>query len=203
MKDETTPTSAATPTSTSTPTATSTPTSTSTPTPTPNSTVTTATTTTSSAATKQPSSRGCFVCGRENPIGLNAKFTSDPASGEVRATVEIPEHFNGYPGTVHGGILSALLDEAAVRTALLDGGFDDLMVTGKLEVSFRRPTPTRTPITVVARVTKRGKSRAQAVAEIRLADGTVTAHAVALLTRPPPDVASGWEQERPWWRVDP
>jgi uncharacterized protein (TIGR00369 family) len=152
---------------------------------------------------RQPSSRTCFVCGRENPMGLAARWTSDRGAGEVRATVEIPEHFNGYPGTVHGGILAALLDEAAVRTALLDGGFDDLMVTARLEVAFRRPTPTRTPIAVVARVTRRAGTRAQAEAEIRLPDGTVTARAEALLSRPPPEVAAGWEQERPWWRVDP
>jgi len=151
----------------------------------------------------QPTSRLCFVCGRENPVGLKVRWENDREAGEIRGTVEIPEHFNGYPGTVHGGILSALLDEAAVRTALLDGGFDDLMVTAKLEVSFRRPTPTCAPVTVVARVTRRSGTRAQAEAEIRLADGTVTARAEALLTRPPPDVASGWEQERPWWRVDP
>jgi len=152
---------------------------------------------------RQPSSRSCFVCGRENPMGLAARWTSDREAGEVRATVEIPEHFNGYPGTVHGGVLTALLDEAAVRTALLDGGFDDLMVTAKIEVVFRRPTPTRTPVAVVARITRRGGARAQAEAEIRLADGTVTARAEALLTRPPPEVAAGWERERPWWRVDP
>jgi uncharacterized protein (TIGR00369 family) len=163
----------------------------------------TPTSTSTATSAPQPSSRGCFVCGRENPMGLAARWTNHPDVGEVRATVEIPEHFNGYPGTVHGGILSALLDEAAVRTALLDGGFDDLMVTAKLEVSFRRPTPTRTPVAVVARVTRRSGARAIAVAEVRLPDGTVTAHAEALLTKPPPDVAAGWEQERPWWRVDP
>lgn len=152
---------------------------------------------------RQPSSRTCFVCGRENPMGLAARWTSDREAGEVRATVEIPEHFNGYPGTVHGGILAALLDEAAVRTALLAGGFDDLMVTAKLEVAFKRPTPTRTPLVVVARLGRRAGARAQAEAEIRLADGTVTARAEALLAKPPPDVAAGWEQERPWWRVDP
>ena len=84
------------------------------------------------------------MCGRENPFGLAAQWESDREKGEVRATVEIPEHFNGFPGAVHGGIVSALLDEAAVRTALLEGGFDDLMVTAKLEVAFRRQTPTRT-----------------------------------------------------------
>lgn len=151
---------------------------------------------------KQPSSRSCFVCGRENPMGLAARWVSDRERGEVRATVEIAEHFNGYPGTVHGGILAALLDEAAVRTGLLDGGFDDLRVTAKLEIAFRHPTPTRTPVVVAARITRRSGTRAQVAAEVRLADGTVTASAEALLTRPPPDVAAGWARERAFWRID-
>jgi uncharacterized protein (TIGR00369 family) len=152
---------------------------------------------------RQPSSRTCFVCGRENPLGLRARWESDRAAGEVRARVEIPEAFNGYPGTVHGGILSALLDEAAVRTALLDGGFEDLLVTARLEVTFRRPTPTGTPLLVVGRIARRKGERVVAEAEIRLEDGTVTARAEALLARPPPEVAAGWERERPYWRVDP
>ncbi len=151
---------------------------------------------------RQPSSRGCFVCGRENAGGLRARWISDPATGEVRTTVTVSERFNGYPGIVHGGILAALLDEAVVRTRLLDGGFEDMLVTAKLEVAYRRPTPTEAPLTVVARVTKRVGSRAQAESEIRLADGTVTARAEALLARPPPDVAAAWAAERPHWRVD-
>ena len=149
----------------------------------------------------QPSSRTCFVCGRENPLGLAARWESDPDRREVRATLEIPEHFNGFPGTVHGGILTALLDEAAVRTALLDGGFDDLMVTAKLEVAFRRPTPTCTPVVVVARLVRHAGSRAKAEAEIRLLDGTVSARAEALLMRPAPEVSAAWEVERAHWRV--
>jgi uncharacterized protein (TIGR00369 family) len=145
----------------------------------------------------QPRSRTCFVCGRANSLGLRTQWTSDRAAGEI------PERFNGFPGTVHGGILAALLDEAAVRTALLDGGFDDLPVTAKLEVSFRRPTPTGAPVVVVGRVAKRVGKRRIAEAEIRLEDGTVTAHAEALLVRPPAEVAAGWEPERPHWRVDP
>jgi uncharacterized protein (TIGR00369 family) len=151
---------------------------------------------------RQPSSRSCFVCGRDNLLGLKARFDGDRATGEVRATVSVPEAMNGYPGTVHGGILSALLDEAAVRTGLLDGGFADLMVTGSLQVTFKRPTPTETPLTVVARLLKRTGSRASAAAEVRLPDGTVTATAEVLLFRPPPAVAAAWEAERDHWRVD-
>lgn len=72
---------------------------------------------------RQPTSRSCFVCGRENALGLATRRVSDRAVGEARTTLEIPERFNGFPGVVHGGIVAALLDEAAARTALLDGGF--------------------------------------------------------------------------------
>ena len=151
---------------------------------------------------RQPSSRSCFVCGRENGGGLRARWESDREAGEVRATVSVAEHFNGYPGVVHGGILAALMDEAMVRTGLLEGGFDDLKVTARMEVTYRRATPTGAPLAVVARMVKRGGTRARAEAEVRLGDGTVTARAEALLVKAPPEVASGWAAERPFWRVD-
>lgn len=151
---------------------------------------------------KQPSSRSCFVCGRENGGGLRARWETDREAGEVRSTVSVAEHFNGYPGVVHGGILAALLDEAMVRTGLLDGGFDDLKVTARMEVTYRRATPTGTPLTVVGRLVQRGAGRARAEAEVRLGDGTLTARAEALLARPPPEVTRGWAAERPFWRID-
>lgn len=151
---------------------------------------------------RQPSSRSCFICGRENPLGLKARWVSDRKAKEVRSQLVIPEHFNGYPGVVHGGIITALLDEAMARSVLIDGGFDDLLVTAKLEVVFRRPTPTDTPVTAIARLVRRIGNRAIAEAELRLADGTITARAEATMAKPPPEVAAGWEKERPHWKVD-
>jgi acyl-coenzyme A thioesterase PaaI-like protein len=58
---------------------------------------------------KQPNSRMCFVCGIENPIGLHLAFyTGDegPCIGRFRLR---PER-QGYPGQLHGGIISTLLD---------------------------------------------------------------------------------------------
>lgn len=155
------------------------------------------------ATTRQPSSRSCFVCGRENPLGLRTRWESDRAAGVVRSEVVIPEAFNGFPGVVHGGVLAAILDEGLVRTALLDGGFEDLMVTAKLELVFRRPVPTQTPITFEARLLRRVGTRAEAEAEARLPDGTVAARATALLAQPPEAVKAGWDAERPYWKVDP
>jgi acyl-coenzyme A thioesterase PaaI-like protein len=150
----------------------------------------------------QPTSRFCFVCGRENPVGLRVRWRNERPADEIHGTVTVAEHFNGYPGVVHGGIVAALLDEAAGRTVLMDGAFDELMVTLKLEVVFRRPTPTATPLTVVGRLTRRSDHRAEARAELRLADGTVTARAAAVLARPPEAVSSRWEGERRYWRVE-
>jgi len=151
---------------------------------------------------RQPSSRSCFVCGRENPVGLKVRWVQHPEAGEIRGIVTIPEHFNGYPGVTHGGIVGALLDETAGRTILMDGGFDDLMVTAKLEVVYRRPTPTGVLLEVVGRHVKRRGTRAEAEAELRLPDGTVTARGTVLLARPPAEVAERWAAEREHWRVD-
>ena len=152
--------------------------------------------------TRQPTSRSCFVCGRDNPVGLKVKWDQHSEAGELRATVVIPEAFNGYPGVTHGGIVAALLDETAGRTILIDGGFDDLMVTAKLEVVYRRPTPTGVALEVVGRLLRRVGSRAEAEAELRLPDGTVAARATVLLARPPADIVERWAAERKHWRVD-
>ena len=147
----------------------------------------------------QPSSRSCFVCGRDNAAGLRTEWTTHRERNEVRTTLRIPEHFHGYPGVVHGGIVTALLDEAMVRTALLDGDFEDLMVTAKMEVTFRHATPTAVEVTVIGRRLRGTRARAKTEAEVRLADGTVAASAEGILSRAPPEVAAAWAKEREFW----
>ncbi len=152
--------------------------------------------------TRQPSSRSCFVCGRENPVGLKIRWEQDTEAREIRGTVTLPEHFNGYPGVAHGGILATVLDETAGRAVLTDGGFDELMVTAKLEVVYRRPTPTGVPLLAIGRLLRRTETRAETEAELQLPDGTVSARATVLLARPPAEITAGWAAERPHWRVD-
>jgi len=151
---------------------------------------------------RQPSSRTCFLCGRDNPVGLKMVWDNHPEEGEIRCTITVPEHFNGYPGIVHGGIVGAILDETAGRAVLLDGEPDDLMVTAKMEVTYRRPTPTGTPLLVVGRVVGRSEKRAETQGEIRLPDGTVSARATVWLARPPKGILADWEAERQYFRVD-
>ncbi len=150
---------------------------------------------------KQPTSRTCFLCGRQNPIGLKMNWYNDAAAGQIRGEVVVPEHFNGYPGIVHGGIVAAILDETAGRALLLTGGAEKFMVTMKLEVKYRRPTPTGQPLTAVGWIVQDGDTRAKVAGEIRLSDGTVTAQCEALLAKAPPAVEANWANEKQYWKV--
>ena len=150
---------------------------------------------------RQPNSKHCFVCGLESEVGLKLRF-NDNGTDEVQASYTVAQKYQGYPGVVHGGIVAAILDEVSGR-ALLARGHDplNLFVTLKLEVRYRLPTPTNTPLTAVGTIVQAGKSRAKVRGELRLPDGTVTAEAECLVTRPPADFAERWEPERPHWRV--
>jgi acyl-coenzyme A thioesterase PaaI-like protein len=58
---------------------------------------------------KQPNSRMCFVCGIENPIGLKLSFYTDDEGRCIARFRPKPEH-QGFPGQLHGGLISTLLD---------------------------------------------------------------------------------------------
>ncbi|HXY40997.1 MAG TPA: hotdog domain-containing protein, partial [Vicinamibacteria bacterium] len=93
-------------------------------------------------------------------------------------------------------------DETAGRTVLADGDFDTLMVTAKLEVTYRRPTPTGVPLRLTGRLLRRTEMRAEAEAELQLPDGALAARATVLLARPPEEIRARWAQERRHWKVD-
>ena len=150
---------------------------------------------------KQANSRGCFLCGLENDASLKMRWYEDHQARQVRSTVTVPGHFNGYPGVVHGGIVSAILDETSGRAVMLKSGKDALMVALKLEVRFRRPTPTNTPLTVIGWTIKQNTYRAQVAGEIRLPDGTLTAECKAIVVPPPKEILDKWEAEKPYWKV--
>ncbi len=154
---------------------------------------------------KQPSSRSCFVCGVQNQVGLHVAFYEDHESDpkQVRVDVVIPDQYQGYPGVAHGGILAAILDEVGGRAILIDGNPDDLMVTLKLDLRYRIPTPTETPLVAVGWITRRRGNRAQAHSELRLPDGRVSVEAELVLMRPPGEFADVWEEEKPFWKVYP
>jgi len=146
---------------------------------------------------KQASSRSCFVCGVANPVGLHLKFYAS-APGEVTATLTPPEHYQGYPGVLHGGIVAAILDETAGRTHM--GTFPPrFMFTAKLDIRYRKNVPVGQPLTIVGKAGKDRGRIAEGWAGIYDQDGTLLAEANGLyvdVPEPPPVEALdaiGWK----------
>nr|MDK2851439.1 hypothetical protein [Candidatus Cloacimonadota bacterium] len=77
----------------------------------------------------------CFVCGKDNPIGLKLDFEY-PHPNEARASLCLSELYEGYAQIAHGGILSSLLDEVMAKAVIHSG---KVAFTAKLTISFRRP----------------------------------------------------------------
>jgi len=75
----------------------------------------------------------CFICGKDNPIGLKIEFemTNGKAAGEYTPI----RNFEGYKDVLHGGIISSLLDEV-MAYAVFSRGL--LAVTTQMEVKFRK-----------------------------------------------------------------
>jgi uncharacterized protein (TIGR00369 family) len=148
---------------------------------------------------RQPTSNLCFLCGKDNPHGLKLVWYNNEESQTVSADFSIPEYYRSYPGVVHGGIIAAILDETSGRATLLSGDFDNLMVTLKLEVIYKKVTPTDTPLKAVGRVLKGTKKRAQVQADIILPDGSISATATALVYQMPQEYQARWGEEKLEW----
>ena len=146
---------------------------------------------------KQPNSRMCFVCGMRNPIGLKVFFYQDE-EGRVVAHFTGKEEHEGYPGVMHGGIVTALLDEVIGRVGL---AYDLWGVTAKLEVRFRHPVPLGQPLTLVGEMTRLRSRTLEGRGEIRLEDGTVAVEAKGVYILLPQEEIERVEEELEFWKV--
>lgn len=147
---------------------------------------------------KQPGSKHCFVCGVENKFGLQLEFYSVDDK-TIFAEISIPEHFQGYPNTVHGGILATLLDETLGRT-FLSKDPSRLMYTAKLDIKYRHPVPTETILRVEGTIVRDRGRIGEAKAEVKNSDGKVLAEAKGIVVNLPEDIYSG-DLEALGWKV--
>ena len=148
---------------------------------------------------KQPNSQMCFVCGMENPIGLKLAFY-ETGDGRVIAPYTPCEDHQGYPGVVHGGIISALLDEVAGRACIVTGRW---VFTARMKIRYRRPIPLGQPLLAVGEVVDARRRRMVARSEVRLAGGEVGAEAEGLFLEVPVEEMGDVTEALAYWRVFP
>ena len=152
---------------------------------------------------RQPSSRMCFVCGRQNPIGLKIIFEGD--GKRVSATFTAREEHQGYPGILHGGITFALLDEVIGRAAMELDPSCPWMMTAKAKMRYRKPVPIGEELTLMGELTRIRSRAVEGRGEVRLSDGSVAVEATALYVKVPQIMAEGMkdrmEEEMKYWGV--
>jgi uncharacterized protein (TIGR00369 family) len=99
--------------------------------------------------------RVCFACGERNPVGIKLRLRTDAARGESTADVTFAEHFQGWTGVVHGGLVATVLDEAMIYAA---GAKGLKTVTGEMTVRYIKPVSTGVAYTLKGRfVEDKGK----------------------------------------------
>jgi uncharacterized protein (TIGR00369 family) len=86
-------------------------------------------------ATKKAAHPDCVSCSSASPLALGLKFLVRDDGG-VAATFPCREIYQGYPGLLHGGVTSMLLD-AAMTNCLFSQG--KAAVTARLIVRFLLP----------------------------------------------------------------
>lgn len=134
----------------------------------------------------------CFGCGRRNPIGLKLSFFKDRTTGELWAPWTPGKDYEGFTGMAHGGIITTVLDEVMGWVLYAQGVW---AVTGKLDVSFRKPVEIGVPTMATARVTRDRGRTVELTGEIRRErDGLVLASATSVFLRVPEAQARAWQE---------
>jgi acyl-coenzyme A thioesterase PaaI-like protein len=104
---------------------------------------------------------GCFVCGKENPIGLHLNFELDRENHRAKSSVTFgPEH-QGWDGVVHGGLLSSVLDDVMAYAIMTT---DNLAITTRLSTTYRKPVKVGETLFLEGSVDKIGSRTAKTCA---------------------------------------
>ena len=113
-----------------------------------------------------------MVCGSENLSGLGLHFEAND-DGSAKAVFQCDESFEGYPGILHGGVISSVLD-GAMGNCMFAHGL--ATVTVEMTTRFRHPVVTGREAMVSARIRRASHPLYLLEAEI-IQDGEIKATA--------------------------
>ena len=97
-------------------------------------------------------------------------------------------HHQGFPGVIHGAVITGLLDEVMSRVPVLEGRWG---MSAKLDVRFRLPIRVNDVLTATAHKDGGRGNIMRTKARVTLPDGRLAAEATATFALLPPGRPSG------------
>ena len=158
---------------------------------------------------KQPNSYHCAICGVRNESSLKVVFydtVSEDGRPEVVARFTGRSIHQGYPGRMHGGLATGILDETigrAINAASREGDPTVWGVAIELATRFHRPVPLGVELSARGWLTRVRRRLFEGSGEILLPDGAVAVSAAGKYVRLPLEEISGIEPEELGWQVYP
>ncbi len=103
---------------------------------------------------------------------------------------------------LHGGIIATALDETMGRAAM-NADADRFLMTAKMEIRYRQPTPTEQPLKVVARIEKDRGRLVTVSGKVYLPGGEVAVEATGLMAEMPEAMREAMDPEEQGWKIYP
>lgn len=117
----------------------------------------------------------CIICGVDNKLGLNAPFYN-MEDGSVISLFSFKKEHQSYPGRVHGGMISAMLDEIIGR-ALWVKSPNVYGVTMSLNIKYRKQISYDCKLKAIGIITKESEKFFEAEGKILNLEGDILAEA--------------------------
>jgi acyl-coenzyme A thioesterase PaaI-like protein len=149
---------------------------------------------------KQPNSKMCLVCGLKNAGGLQASF-HEIDTGELVGLFTARDEHQSYPGRVHGGMITAILDETIGRAIMGSNPEEFWAVTAEFVTRYRKPVPIGVELRVVGRVTSQEGRVFKGTGEILLPDGEIAAAGEGRYVKLPIAKIADFDEAAQEWRV--
>jgi len=148
---------------------------------------------------KQENSSMCLVCGLKNQFGLKAAFY-ELENEELLAIIHPVEQHQSYPGRLHGGIATAILDETIGRAILIKDR-NLWGVTIEFNTRYRQPVPLDEEIRVIGRIDHIANRYFEGSGEILLGDGSTAVEGKGKFFKLPLDNITDFDFEEQEWKV--
>lgn len=119
-----------------------------------------------------PHTRSCFVCGENNDLGLNLRFSAEGPIVHAKFTPKW-EHI-GFQNVTHGGVLATVLDEIMVWACAVST--KRFAYCAEMTTRFHQPARPDEELRVTSELTSNRRNRIyEAKAEIRDSSGNLVA----------------------------